>query len=183
MGAGFSFACPLPGQQDIFQVLITREEMKCCRAAPWATAAASEAQCDSGESPPTWFAPPRPSLLQRRHPFRTRTPAHHRHLPSPLRPAHGDDRRAHTWETLLRAAINDETLWLAGHNDLSAGGLTHLTLNPGRISATATATDRRHTTPAHPTITLPVLTDDQITAWQAASPTSEPSAPASSPNA
>lgn len=76
---------------------------------------------------------------------------------------------AHTWETLLRAAISDEALWLAGHNDLSAGGLTHLTLTPGRISAITT--DRHHTTPAHPTITLPVLTDDQITAWQAASST------------
>ncbi|MDT0547667.1 hypothetical protein [Streptomyces lonegramiae] len=75
---------------------------------------------------------------------------------------------AHTWETLLRATINDETLWLAGHNDLSAGGLTHLTLEPGRVSATAT--DRHHTTPAHPKITLPVLTDAQITAWQTASP-------------
>ncbi|WP_413115310.1 hypothetical protein ACK1X7_17445 [Streptomyces sp. CY1] len=74
-----------------------------------------------------------------------------------------------TWETLLRAAISDEALWLAGHNDLSAGGLTHLTLTPGRISATAT--DRHHSTPAHPTITLPVLTDDQLTAWQAAAPT------------
>ncbi|WP_413115470.1 hypothetical protein ACK1X7_20325 [Streptomyces sp. CY1] len=76
---------------------------------------------------------------------------------------------AHAWETLLRAAINDEALWLAGHNDLSAGGLTHLILSPGRVSATAT--DRHHTTPAHPTINLPVLTDTQITAWQAASPT------------
>ncbi|WP_328946388.1 hypothetical protein OG259_37960 [Streptomyces sp. NBC_00250] len=76
---------------------------------------------------------------------------------------------ARTWETLLHAAISDEALWLAGHNDLSAGGLTHLTLFPGRISATAT--DRHHTTPAHPTITLPALTDHQITAWQAASPT------------
>ncbi|MFE4654843.1 hypothetical protein [Streptomyces sp. NPDC056707] len=75
---------------------------------------------------------------------------------------------AHTWETLLRATISDEAHWLAGHNDLSAGGLTHLTLVPGRV--TATATDRHHTTPAHPTITLPVLTDDQIAAWQAASP-------------
>ncbi|MFE3770800.1 hypothetical protein [Streptomyces sp. NPDC059122] len=76
---------------------------------------------------------------------------------------------ARTWETILRATINDEALWLAGHNDLSAGGLTHLTLEPGRASATAT--DRHHTTPAHPTITMPALTDDQITAWQAASPT------------
>ncbi|MFE9686850.1 hypothetical protein [Streptomyces sp. NPDC006285] len=76
---------------------------------------------------------------------------------------------ARTWETLQRAAIGDEALWLAGHNDLTAGGLTHLTLAPGRASATAT--DRHRATPAHPTITLPVLTDDQITAWQAASPT------------
>lgn len=76
---------------------------------------------------------------------------------------------ARTWETLLRNTIKDEALWLAGHNDLSAGGLTHLTLAPGRVSSTAT--DRHHTTPAHPTITLPVLTDDQITTWQAASPT------------
>ncbi|MEV5778566.1 hypothetical protein AB0L49_46505 [Streptomyces antimycoticus] len=76
---------------------------------------------------------------------------------------------AHTWQSLLRAAINDETLWLAGHNDLSAGGLTHLTLEPGQV--TATATDRHHTTPAHPTITVPVLTDDQTTTWQTASPT------------
>ncbi|KUN58897.1 hypothetical protein AQJ46_42245 [Streptomyces canus] len=75
---------------------------------------------------------------------------------------------AHTWETILRASLNDEALWLAGHNDLSAGGLTHLTLEPGRV--TATATDRHHTTPAHPTITMPVLTDDQTTAWQSASP-------------
>ncbi|NUK16289.1 hypothetical protein [Streptomyces lunaelactis] len=75
---------------------------------------------------------------------------------------------AHTWETILRASLNDEALWLAGHNDLSAGGLPHLTLEPGRV--TATATDRHHTTPAHPTITMPILTDDQTTAWQAASP-------------
>ncbi|MCX4451750.1 hypothetical protein [Streptomyces sp. NBC_01789] len=75
---------------------------------------------------------------------------------------------AHTWETLLRTAISDEALWLAGHNDLSAGGLSHLTLVPGRI--TATATDRHHTTPTHPSITLPALTKDQITAWEAASP-------------
>ncbi|MFJ1823417.1 hypothetical protein [Streptomyces sp. NPDC088178] len=74
---------------------------------------------------------------------------------------------ARTWETLLRATISDEAFWLAGHNDLSAGGLTHLTLTPGQVSATAT--DRHRTTPAHPTITLPVLTDDQITTWQAAS--------------
>lgn len=76
---------------------------------------------------------------------------------------------AHSWETLLRAAINDEALWLAGHNDLSAGGLTHLTLEPGRV--TATATDRHKATPAHPAITMPVLTDAQATAWQSASPT------------
>ncbi|WP_372412200.1 hypothetical protein [Streptomyces luteireticuli] len=76
---------------------------------------------------------------------------------------------AHTWESLLRATINDEALWLAGHNDLSAGGLTHLTLETGR--AHATATDRHNTTPAHPTITMPVLTDDQTTTWQSASPT------------
>ncbi|MFJ4153061.1 hypothetical protein ACIP10_36645 [Streptomyces galbus] len=75
---------------------------------------------------------------------------------------------ARTWETLLRAAISDETLWLAGHNDLTAGGLTHLALAAGRASATAT--DRHRAAPAHPAITLPVLTDDQITAWQAASP-------------
>ncbi|MFC8094647.1 hypothetical protein [Streptomyces sp. NPDC057301] len=76
---------------------------------------------------------------------------------------------AHTWETILRATINDEALWLDGHNDLSAGGLTHLALSPGRV--TATTTDRHHTTPAHPTITMPVLTDDQTADWQAASPT------------
>lgn len=75
---------------------------------------------------------------------------------------------AHTWETVLRATISDEALWLAGHNDLSAGGLTHLTLELGRVSATAT--DRHHTTPAHPAITLPALTNAQITAWQTASP-------------
>ncbi|WP_432014749.1 hypothetical protein [Streptomyces cucumeris] len=75
---------------------------------------------------------------------------------------------AHAWETSLRAAINDETLWLVGHNDLSAGGLTHLTLEPGRVSATAT--DRHHTASAHPTITMPILTHAQTTAWQTASP-------------
>ncbi len=75
---------------------------------------------------------------------------------------------AHTWESILRAHINDDALWLAGHNDLSAGGLTHLTLEPGRVSATAT--DRHSTTAAHPTIAMPVLTDDQTTAWQSASP-------------
>ncbi|GGZ63804.1 hypothetical protein [Streptomyces rubiginosohelvolus] len=76
---------------------------------------------------------------------------------------------AHTWETILRASINNEALWLAGHNDLSAGGITHLTFEPGRVGATAT--DRHSTTPAHPTIAMPVLTHDQTTAWQSASPT------------
>ncbi|MEU6406046.1 hypothetical protein [Streptomyces sp. NPDC046985] len=76
---------------------------------------------------------------------------------------------AHAWETPLRAAINDETLWLAGHNDLSAGGLTHLTLEPGRVSATAT--DRHHTASANPAITMPVLTHAQTAAWQTTSPT------------
>ncbi|WP_411146312.1 hypothetical protein [Streptomyces sp. x-80] len=75
---------------------------------------------------------------------------------------------AYAWETLLRATINDEALWLAGHNDLSAGGLTHIALEPGRVSATAT--DRHHTAPAHPTITMPVLTDAQTMVWQTASP-------------
>ncbi|MEU8893717.1 hypothetical protein [Streptomyces sp. NPDC048442] len=75
----------------------------------------------------------------------------------------------HTWETLLRAALNDEALWLAGHNDLSAGGLTHLTLEPGR--AYATATDRHHTTPAHPNVAMAVFTEAQRTTWQSAAPT------------
>ncbi|MGW8688659.1 hypothetical protein ACWGNN_48270 [Streptomyces sp. NPDC055817] len=69
----------------------------------------------------------------------------------------------------MRTTINDESLWLAGHNDLSAGGLSHLTIAPGQ--ATATATDRHSSTPAHPTITLPVLTDGQTTAWQSAART------------
>ncbi|MFZ3573824.1 hypothetical protein ACOKM5_43500 [Streptomyces sp. BH097] len=76
---------------------------------------------------------------------------------------------AHAWQTLLRATVNDESLWLAGHNALSAGGLTHLVLAPSRVNATAT--DRHHTTPAHPVITMPVLNDTQATAWQTASPT------------
>ncbi|MGY5131827.1 hypothetical protein ACWGJW_05355 [Streptomyces nigrescens] len=74
---------------------------------------------------------------------------------------------ADTWETLLRLTINDEALWLAGHNDLSAGGLTHLTLEPGRVGAAVT--DRHNTAPAHATIIMPVLTDVQTTAWQSAS--------------
>ncbi|WP_416969406.1 hypothetical protein [Streptomyces sp. 4F14] len=74
---------------------------------------------------------------------------------------------ADAWETALRTAVSDETTLLAGHNDLVAGGITHLAITPGK--ATAMATARHSNEEAHTVITLPVLTHEQATIVRAAS--------------
>ncbi|MEV5338321.1 hypothetical protein AB0K93_07520 [Streptomyces sp. NPDC052676] len=74
---------------------------------------------------------------------------------------------ADAWQTALRTAVSDEVTLLAGHNDLTAGGIAHLTIRPGQITAMVTA--RHSKEEAHTVITLPVLTDEQVATVRAAS--------------
>lgn len=74
---------------------------------------------------------------------------------------------ANSWETAVRTAVSNEAILLAGHNDLTAGGIAHLDLTPGTAAAMVTA---RHSNEAvHTVITLPVLTDEQVATVRAAS--------------
>lgn len=75
---------------------------------------------------------------------------------------------ANVWETALRSAIGDEAMLLAGHNDLAAGGIAHLSLTHGQVAAMATARHSRQE--EHTVITLPALTGKQAAAVLTASP-------------
>ncbi|WP_101253841.1 hypothetical protein [Streptomyces barkulensis] len=74
---------------------------------------------------------------------------------------------ASAWQAALRTAVSDEATLLAGHNDLTAGGIAHLTITPGQVTAMATA--RHSKEEAHTVITLPSLTSEQVAAVRAAS--------------
>uniref|UniRef100_A0AAU2ABT1 SWIM-type domain-containing protein n=1 Tax=Streptomyces sp. NBC_00093 TaxID=2975649 RepID=A0AAU2ABT1_9ACTN len=69
---------------------------------------------------------------------------------------------ADTWETAVRTAIGEDGLLFAGHNDLAAGGIAHLTITPGKATAMVTARHGRDET--HTVITVPVLTGEQAAA-------------------